>query len=64
MATINENGMYNLLGAMVEQEQEDIRKSEKILEKENNKEEKRKKKEEIKKDEEDFLEKMKMNFGN
>ena len=28
---INENGMYNLLGAMVEQAQEDIKKSEKIL---------------------------------
>ena len=41
MATINENGMYNLLGAMVEQAQEDIRKSEKILAKANITEEKR-----------------------
>lgn len=64
MATINENGMYNLLGAMVEQAQEDIRKSEKILEKANITEEKRMQTEEFKKDAEDFLEEMKMTFGN
>ena len=64
MATINENGMYNLLGAMVEQAQEDIRKSEKILAKANITEEKRMQTEEVKKDAEDFLEEMKMTFGN
>ena len=64
MATINENGMYNLLGAMVEQAQEDIRKSEKILAKANITEEKRLQTEEFKKDAEDFLKEMKMTFGN
>lgn len=64
MATINENGMYNLLGAMVEQAQEDIRKSEKILAKANITEEKRIQTEEFKKDAEDFLKEMKMTFGN
>ena len=64
MATINENGMYNLLGAMVEQAQEDIRKSEKILAKANITEEKRTQTEEFKKDAEDFLKEMKMTFGN
>ncbi len=64
MATINENGMYNLLGAMVEQAQEDIRKSEKILAKANITEEKRMQTEEFKKDAEDFLKEMKMTFGN
>lgn len=64
MATINENGMYNLLGAMVEQAQEDIRKSEKILAKADITEEKRTQTEEFKKDAEDFLEEMKMTFGN
>lgn len=61
---INENGMYNLLGAMVEQAQEDIRKSEKILAKADITEEKRMQTEESKKDAEDFLEEMKMTFGN
>lgn len=64
MATINENGMYNLLGAMVEQAQEDIKKSEKILAKANITEEKRMQTEEFKKDAEDFLKEMKMTFGN
>lgn len=64
MTTINENGMYNLLGAMVEQAQEDIRKSEKILAKANITEEKRIQTEEFKKDAEDFLKEMKMTFGN
>ena len=64
MATINENGMYNLLGAMVEQAQEDIKKSEKILSKANITEEKRIQTEEFKKDAEDFLKEMKMTFGN
>ena len=64
MTTINENGMYNLLGAMVEQAQEDIRKSEKILAKANVTEEKRIQTEEFKKDAEDFLKEMKMTFGN
>ena len=64
MATINENGMYNLLGAMVEQAQEDIRKSEKILAKANITEEKRIQTEEFKKDAEDFLKEMEMTFGN
>ena len=64
MATINENGMYNLLGAMVEQAQEDIRESEKILAKANITEEKRTQTEEFKKDAEDFLKEMKMTFGN
>ena len=64
MATINENGMYNLLGAMVEQAQEDIKKSEKILAKANITEEKRIQTEEFKKDAEDFLKEMKMTFGN
>ena len=64
MTTINENGMYNLLGAMVEQAQEDIRKSEKILAKANITEEKRMQTEEFKKDAEDFLKEMKMTFGN
>ena len=56
--------MYNLLGDMVEQAQEDIRKSEKILAKANITEEKRMQTEEFKKDAEDFLEEMKMTFGN
>ena len=64
MTTINENGMYNLLGAMVEQAQEDIKKSEKILAKANITEEKRMQTEEFKKDAEDFLKEMKMTFGN
>lgn len=64
MTTINENGMYNLLGAMVEQAQEDIRKSEKILAKANITEEKRMQTEEFKKDAEDFLKEMKITFGN
>ena len=64
MTTINENGMYNLLGAMVEQAQEDIRKSEKILAKANITEEKRIQTKELKKDAEDFLKEMKMTFGN
>ena len=64
ITTINENGMYNLLGAMVEQAQEDIRKSEKILAKANVTEEKRIQTEEFKKDAEDFLKEMKMTFGN
>lgn len=64
MTTINENGMYNLLGAMVEQAQEDIKKSEKILAKANITEEKRLQTEEFKKDAEDFLKEMKMTFGN
>ena len=64
MTTINENGMYNLLGAMVEQAQEDIRKSEKILAKANITEEKRIQTEEFKKDAEDFLKEIKMTFGN
>ena len=64
MTTINENGMYNLLGAMVEQAQEDIRKSEKILAKANITEEKRIQTEEFKKDAEDFLKEMEMTFGN
>ena len=64
ITTINENGMYNLLGAMVEQAQEDIRKSEKILAKANITEEKRTQTEEFKKDAEDFLKEMKMTFGN
>lgn len=64
MTTINENGMYNLLGAMVEQAQEDIKKSEKILAKANITEEKRIQTEEFKKDAEDFLKEMKMTFGN
>ena len=64
MATINENGMYNLLGAMVEQAQEDIKKSEKILAKADITEEKRIQTEEFKKDAEDFLKEMKMTFGN
>lgn len=61
---INENGMYNLLGAMVEQAQEDIKKSEKILAKADITEEKRMQTEEFKKDAEDFLEEMKTTFGN
>ena len=64
MTTINENGMYNLLGAMVEQAQEDIKKSEKILAKANITEEKRLQTEEFKKDAEDFLKEIKMTFGN
>ena len=64
MATINENGMYNLLGAMVEQAQEDIRKSEKILAKANITEEKRKNAEEMKADAEDFIEHIKETFAN
>ena len=64
MTTINENGMYSLLGAMVEQAQEDIKKSEKILAKANITEEKRIQTEEFKKDAEDFLKEMKMTFGN
>ena len=64
MTTINENGMYNLLGAMVEQAQEDIRKSEKILAKANVTEEERIQTEEFKKDAEDFLKEMKLTFGN
>ena len=64
MTTINENGMYNLLGAMVEQAQEDIKKSDKILAKANITEEKRIQTEEFKKDAEDFLKEMKMTFGN
>ena len=64
ITTINENGMYNLLGAMVNQAQEDIKKSEKILAKANITEEKRMQTEEFKKDAEDFLKEMKMTFGN
>ena len=64
MATINENGMYNLLGAMVNQAYEDIEKTTKKLAREDLNEEQRKNAEEMKADAEDFLEEMKMTFGN
>ena len=64
ITTINENGMYNLLGAMVNQAYEDIEKTTKKLAREDLNEEQRKNAEEIKADAEDFLEEMKMTFGN
>ena len=64
MATINENGMYNLLGAMVEQAQEDIKKTTKKLAREDLNEEQRKNAEEIKADAEDFIKRMKETFAN
>ena len=64
MATINENGMYNLLGAMVEQAHEDIKKSEKKLAREDLNEEQRKNAEEMKADAEDFIEHIKETFAN
>ena len=64
MATINENGMYNLLGAMVAQAQEDIKKTTKKLAREDLNEEQRKNAEEIKADAEDFIKRMKETFAN
>ena len=64
MATINENGMYNLLGAMVEQAQEDIEKTTKKLAREDLNEEQRKNAEEMKADAEEFIEHMKETFAN
>ena len=64
MATINENGMYNLLGAMVEQAQEDIEKTTKKLAREDLNEEQRKNAEEMKADAEDFITRMKETFAN
>ena len=64
MATINENGMYNLLGAMVEQAQEDIEKTTKKLAREDLNEEQRKNAEEMKADAEDFIKRMKETFAN
>ncbi len=64
MATINENGMYNLLGAMVEQAKEDIEKTTKKLAREDLNEEQRKNAEEMKADAEDFIERMKETFAN
>lgn len=64
MATINENGMYNLLGAMVEQAYEDIEKTTKKLAREDLNEEQRKNTEEMKADAEEFIEHMKETFAN
>ena len=64
MATINENGMYNLLGAMVEQAKEDIEKTTKKLAREDLNEEQRKNAEEMKADAEEFIEHMKETFAN
>ena len=64
MATINENGMYNLLGAMVEQAQEDIEKTTKKLAREDLNEEQRKNAEEMKADAEDFIKRIKETFAN
>lgn len=61
---INEDGFYNLLGAMVEQAEEDIKKSERILANADITEEKKMQTEEFKKDAEDFLEEIKMTFEN
>lgn len=64
ITTINENGMYNLLGAMVNQAYEDIEKTTKKLAREDLNEEQRKNTEEMKADAEDFIERMKETFAN
>lgn len=64
LTTINEEGMFNLLGAMVEQSHEDIAKADKVLSKENATEEDRQKAKEFKEDAENFLKEMKTVFGN
>ena len=64
ITTINENGMYNLLGAMVNQAYEDIEKTTKKLAREDLNEEQRKNAEEMKADTEDFIEHIKETFAN
>ena len=64
ITTINENGMYNLLGAMVNQAYEDIEKTTKKLTREDLNEEQRKDAEEMKADAEDFIGRMKETFAN
>lgn len=64
ITTINENGMYNLLEAMVNQAYEDIEKTTKKLAREDLNEEQRKNAEEMKADAEDFIERMKETFAN
>ena len=64
ITTINEIGLYYLLGSMVNQAYEDIEKTTKKLAREDLNEEQRKNAEEMKADAEEFIEHMKETFAN